>query len=325
MNLRQRTPEELIILAIAAVCIVGQVPYGIYRLTVGDWLVAGIDFFGAILCGTAIYQVAKHRRVWLFGGLMSIAAVTGVLLIVGTKGAEEVQFMYPVLVLSYFLLRPERALGLSVVGTTGIGVILHGQIDLFHLSKIVFSLIACSLFAYIFAKLRNQQTAMLEQLSTRDSLTGVLNRRSLDDHLEQFVLKQQRQPSEAALIILDLDNFKEINDKYGHGTGDDVLKRVAGTIAARVRATDQLFRYGGDEFVVFVSDTSMAKSLSLAEDLRARVEATEAMEGTNLSISLGVATFVSGQTPKQWLDSADAGLLSAKDAGRNQVMATAAD
>lgn len=95
---------------------------------------------------------------------------------------------------------------------------------------------------------------------------------------------------------------------------------MASKIAQRIRATDQLFRYGGDEFVLFVTDVSLEQSLSLAEDLRGRVEATEAMEGTDLSISLGVSSYKEGQTGADWLRSADVGLLKAKQAGRNQVI-----
>lgn len=318
---RGRTTEELIIIGFAAVSLCGQVPYGIYRLMVGDWLVAAVDFFGAALCCTAIYQVVKHQRVEFFGRCLSIAAVCGVLLIVNNKGAQDVPFMYPVLLLSYFLLSPRWALSLSIVAVACLGLILHDQLALFHFSKVILSLLGCSMFAYIFASLRNAQAAELQQLSTMDALTGALNRRSLDLRLEQFILQQQRQPRDAALVIIDLDNFKDINDRYGHGVGDAVLKRVTETIAQRIRATDQLYRYGGDEFVVFVNDASLQQAMGLAEDLRARVEATEAMEGSNLSISLGVSAFKEGQTADQWLASADTGLLSAKSSGRNQIQA----
>ncbi len=324
LGIKGRSPEELIIMVMASICLIGQVPYGLFRLANGDWLIAGIDLFGAVLCATAIYQVYRHRRVWLFGAAMSIAAVIGVLMIIASRGVQEVQFLYPVLVMSYFLLKPSKALALSLGAIACLAFILFAQIEIFFLSKIMLSLLGCTMFAFCFSTLRNEQANKLERLSTKDALTGVYNRRSLDDRLQQFVLQQKRQSARAALIILDLDNFKQVNDHYGHGAGDQVLKRVADTISKRIRATDQLYRYGGDEFVVFVNDASLQQTLGLAEDLRARVEATEAMEGTNVSISLGVAVYKPEQTPTEWLDSADVGLLSAKSAGRNQVVSHAA-
>ena len=320
MSFKGRTPEELIIISLAAICLSGQIPYGIYRLSMGDWLIGGIDFFGAALCLTVIYQVIMHHRVWPFGALMSVAAISGVLLIVHNGESADAQFMYPVVMMSYFLLKPLRALLLTVIAVIGLGVILYQTLDLFVLSKLLISIMACSVFAFVFSSMRNRQSEHLVLLSTRDPLTGVLNRRSLDERLEQFVLQTKRQALEATLIILDLDSFKQTNDKYGHAYGDRALSRVASKIAQRIRATDQLFRYVGDEFVLFVTDVSLAQSLSLVEDLRDRVEATEAMEGTNLSISLGVSSYKEGQTGADWLRSADVGLLKAKQAGRNQVI-----
>lgn len=319
-NLRNRSSEELIVIGIALVSIGGQVPYGIYRLSLGDWLIGGIDLLGAVLCISAIYYVLKYHRVGVFGALMSIAAVGGVLIIVRNGSVDDVQFIYPVVLLSYFLLSPNRALALSCLAIGTLGVVLIERIELFFLSKILLSILGCSLFAFIFASIRNRQSEQLTLLSTRDPLTGVLNRRSLDERLDQFVLQYQRQPQEAVLIILDLDNFKKINDAYGHSMGDEVLKRVASTIEQRIRATDQLFRYGGDEFVVFLTDVTLDQSIGLAEDLRARVEATEAMEGSGLSISLGVSDYREGLVVADWIEAADGGLLKAKSAGRNQVV-----
>ena len=170
------------------------------------------------------------------------------------------------------------------------------QLDAFFLSKILRSLLGCSVFAYIFATIRNQQSAQLTLLSTLNPLTSRWNRRSLDERLEQFVLQNKRQPSSAVIIILDFDNLKVINDQYGHGRGDKVLRRVATTISQRIRATDQFYSYGGDEFAVFVNDASVQQSLGLAEDLRARIEATEAMEGTGFCIPRGVSEYQDGQS-----------------------------
>ncbi len=322
-DLKGRSTEELTILGMSLVCLCGQVPYGIYRLSAGDWLIGSVDLFGAGLCFGAIYYVLRYRSVGFIGVFMSIAAMLGVLFIVRNGGAEDIQFVYPVIVLSYFLLRPLIALALSAASIVAVAIILLDHIDPFFMSKILLSMLGCSLFAYIFASIRNRQSEQLTLLSTRDPLTGVMNRRSLDERLEQFVLQQKRQEQPAVLIILDLDNFKAVNDRYGHATGDKVLKRVAETIAQRTRATDQLFRYGGDEFVVLLTDVTLEQSVGLAEDLRARVEATEAMEGSGISISLGVSSYETGKSASDWLGGADDGLLKAKSAGRNQVIADA--
>ena len=143
-DLKGRSAEELIVLFAALICLCGQIPFGIIRLIRGDWWVAGIDAFGAILCAAALYQVYYHRRVWLFGALMCIAAVGGVVTIIYLHGVEDVHFIYPVVVFSYFLLTPKRALQLSLATVLMLSFLLFDAISLFHLSKIVVSLLGCS-------------------------------------------------------------------------------------------------------------------------------------------------------------------------------------
>lgn len=324
LKLKGRSAEEHIILIASSICLTGQIPFGLVRLFRGDWGIALVDLIGAGLCATAIYQVYRYHRVWLFGSLMSVAAVLGVLTIVSMSGVEDVHFIYPVVIVSHFLMLPSRALWLSIFAIVGISVILSADLAPFYLAKIAISILACSSFAFAFASLRNRQNLQLLQLSTRDGLTNVLNRRSLDAKLNEFVQQVNRQPAEAALVLLDLDNFKKINDEQGHAVGDEVLQRIANTIQQRIRVTDSLYRYGGDEFVVFAADTNIEQVLGLAEDLRSRVESTEAMEGSQLSISLGVASFEADNSVSDWLLAADTALLNAKRGGRNQVVARAA-
>ncbi|MFT4798552.1 MAG: diguanylate cyclase (GGDEF)-like protein [Candidatus Azotimanducaceae bacterium] len=320
LKLKGRSPEEHIILIASAICLTGQVPFGLVRLSRGDWIIAMIDLIGALLCATAIYQVYRHHRVGLFGTIMSVAAVLGVSAIISLGGVEDVHFIYPVVIVSHFLMPPRHALWLSIFAVLGITALLSAELSHFYLAKIGISILGCTSFAYAFASLRNRQNLKLLQLSTRDALTNVFNRRSLDEKLSEFVLQVNRQPADAALVLLDLDNFKKINDEEGHAAGDEVLQRVAKTIQQRIRVTDSLYRYGGDEFVVFAADTNIEQVVGLAEDLRSRVEATEAMEGSQVSISLGVAAYEAGNTVTDWLLSADTALLKAKRSGRNKVV-----
>ena len=316
-----RSAEEHIILIASCICLGGQIPFGLMRLFRGDLSIAIVDLLGAVLCATALYQVYRYHRVWIFGSLMSVAAMLGVLTIVSLRGVEDVHFIYPVVIVSHFLMPPRQALPLSIFAALGIVALLSAVVAPFYLAKIAISILACSSFAFAFASLRNRQNQSLLKLSTRDGLTNVLNRRSLDMKLHDFVLQVKRQPAEAALVLLDLDNFKKINDEEGHAAGDEVLQRIANTLQQRIRVTDSLYRYGGDEFVVFAADTNIQQVLGLAEDLRSRVEATETTKGSHLTISLGVASYKAGSSVTDWLFAADRALLDAKRGGRNQVAA----
>jgi diguanylate cyclase (GGDEF)-like protein len=156
-------------------------------------------------------------------------------------------------------------------------------------------------------------------LSTKDSLTGAGNRRLLDERLSETIRRFERIETPMSLLLLDLDRFKEINDSAGHAEGDALLVRVTEVVRARIRSTDMLFRYGGDEFIVFADGSDLATAASLAEDIRALVETDLSISGWQLSISLGVAEYCRGEDQAAWIARADRALFESKRQGRNRV------
>ncbi|MEJ7669307.1 MAG: diguanylate cyclase [Casimicrobiaceae bacterium] len=168
-----------------------------------------------------------------------------------------------------------------------------------------------------------RQNELLEALAVTDSLTGLYNRKKLDDILaEQFArFRRNRRPFVA--VMLDLDNFKLINDTYGHVAGDAVLANVADILKQSVRSFDYVARYGGEEFVVVLVETALGEALDIAERIRAEVEIPRVRAGNTLipvTVSLGIAHSREGDDgPAEALARADHALYAAKRAGRNQV------
>ncbi|MGE7993155.1 diguanylate cyclase [Pseudomonas sp. NPDC089554] len=155
-----------------------------------------------------------------------------------------------------------------------------------------------------------------------DPLTGLPNRAAWSERVEQEVLDWQENGGHLAMAILDLDHFKRINDGYGHLAGDKVLKIVADQLRKRLRGRDFIARFGGEEFVMLLPQTSPAAALQVAEALRAAVEACPFHfkgERVVITTSIGVSTFRSGERPDQVLKRADEALYRAKDQGRNRV------
>jgi len=160
------------------------------------------------------------------------------------------------------------------------------------------------------------------QLAQKDPLTGICNRAALDEMMQRELSHARRQDSSYALLILDIDHFKAVNDKYGHIVGDCALKAIANTIASCKRDGDLLFRYGGEEFVVLMRDTDRDGSYLLAERIRASIEATPCTcSGADLDIrvSIGVSVLQEDDSPVSLFARADQALYSAKRNGRNQV------
>lgn len=170
-------------------------------------------------------------------------------------------------------------------------------------------------------KLKNQE---LERLSTTDSLTGVYNRNYLNSTLENEWLRSSRQEITLGCLIIDVDYFKEINDTYGHKTGDLVLKKVADLISGLLRRIDFLCRYGGDEFVIILAKSTKDGLLTVGEKIRKAVENHTYVKGKDLKVSVSIGGIsILGNTlkkPEDIISLADEALYEAKKKGRNRVV-----
>ena len=164
----------------------------------------------------------------------------------------------------------------------------------------------------------------IDTLSRVDSLTGLNNRREFDRLLSQEVQLAQRSGQRLSLILIDIDHFKQINDRHGHQEGDRTLQNVARLIQlVPKRATDAAFRTGGEEFAVLMGDTDKAGGLRLSETLRGIIERAKFLGPTEaVTVSLGVATLPEdGHDPTSLMAAADRALYQAKARGRNRVEA----
>ena len=168
-----------------------------------------------------------------------------------------------------------------------------------------------------------EQNRLLETLSVTDSLTGVFNRKKLDDILADQFARFRRSHRPFALLMLDIDNFKRLNDTHGHLAGDAVLARLAAILRRSVRSVDYVARYGGEEFVVVLVETPAAVAVPIAERIRAQVElplADAAGAPIAFTVSLGVSdSRIEDAGPEDALARADRAMYEAKDAGRNNV------
>lgn len=163
----------------------------------------------------------------------------------------------------------------------------------------------------------------LWSLANTDTLTGIPNRRNLDNLLEYEIRRMHRSGTKLALLMIDIDWFKQVNDRYGHTIGDEVLRHVARLMEARKRDTDTLARFGGEEFVLLLADTGSDGALALAEALRQAVADGPAQIGglsISVTISIGIAcTGANLKTKADILATADKALYKAKARGRNRV------
>jgi two-component system, cell cycle response regulator len=170
-----------------------------------------------------------------------------------------------------------------------------------------------------------RRMATLAHDASVDRMTGLLNRAQLDDRLASAVARAASPGGSLGCVILDLDRFKSINDRFGHRVGDDVLREVASRLRRNLRSGDTVFRYGGEEFFVLVEGSDHPGTMAVAEKLVAAI-AAEPIAGHDVTASAGAAIWTSRFTqPAELIEAADAALYEAKRSGRARaVLAPAA-
>lgn len=167
---------------------------------------------------------------------------------------------------------------------------------------------------------KEQEAERLLVISVTDPLTGIYNRLKVDEVLDYEIKQTNRYNNQLSVIIGDIDHFKNVNDTYGHQTGDKVLKEMAGLMKKTIRKSDTLARWGGEEFLVVCTGTGIEEAFTLAEKLRELMEAHEFPLEGNLTASFGVAQFSPGETRESLIKRADEALYEAKRLSRNLVV-----
>ncbi|MBF0551305.1 MAG: diguanylate cyclase [Deltaproteobacteria bacterium] len=160
----------------------------------------------------------------------------------------------------------------------------------------------------------------LELLATTDKLTRILNRRKLDELLAGEIARSTRYRTPLSLMIFDLDHFKEVNDTYGHQAGDAVLQMITAIVGKNIRKVDYFGRWGGEEFMLILPETSVEKAGALAEKLRELIAGHSLDQVGRITVSFGVSQLKGGDTVGSLIKRADDALYRAKATGRNRMV-----
>lgn len=208
-----------------------------------------------------------------------------------------------------------------VIGTSSFGeIVIQRNRKFTQQDTELFEYLLCSLLYPLRNALLYREAVALSQ---KDPLTGINNRAALDEALQRETGLAKRHDIPLSLIILDIDHFKSVNDRYGHTTGDSVLKGVVDCSRYCVRSTDMLFRYGGEEFVVLLRNTDLGGAELLADRIREKVESTRFSKNRrriNLTVSGGVSSLARGVNAITLFQQADRALYEAKQQGRNRII-----
>ncbi len=169
-----------------------------------------------------------------------------------------------------------------------------------------------------------QQKDLLKMISITDDLTGLFNRRHMNTVLEREFGRCLRYGTDLSCLLVDLDHFKRVNDTYGHGFGDIVLREFSQSLATSIRVTDSAFRYGGEEFLILLPQTDINGAIQIGENIRRRTENKKVVSeniSARVTLSGGISSFHHHQprTSKEMIHFSDKALYASKKAGRNRM------
>ncbi len=187
---------------------------------------------------------------------------------------------------------------------------------------VAISLIFPTMVGYRLIENHQKMSEEIKRLSEEDYLTKLYNRRKIHEVIDNEISRSKRYNSTFAVILLDIDNFKNTNDSFGHNTGDKVLVEISDIIRRTIRESDISSRWGGEEFLVFCPQTTSEGAFSLAEKLRINIEQNEFEDVGYKTASFGVARIEHGDSVQSLIHRADEALYSAKNSGKNMVMAS---
>ena len=283
-------------------------------------IIAGLLALGAVI----VWAAKTYRR-----GLVRLYVIYGILLVSAlmavARPIEATPFFYlwPMLFSAYFFTRREVAIDLAIMWVT-LGVALFvWSVD--PMKQVLFMGVGVSvtLTTVVVTLLRERLTdaiGKLAQASATDYLTGLLNRRAFDAEFLQQIDRAQRNRLPLALVLFDLDHFKQVNDHFGHAAGDRALHEFARLLNRERRSGDTLARIGGEEFAVVLFGVGHEDGIAFAERIGRALERSSAAGQPALSASGGVAELSEDeQTPSALLVAADRALYGAKAAGRHRV------
>ena len=298
---------------------VASLGFSVLQFLRGDSLTALISLIGSLYFSIVVYMLmTKAHYLWKGRGFVLFIPVT-IINVINLHPDYGIYWAY-VGVLSFFLALElkEACLGVCLfIITTLYLANLHYPSPIYI--RIFATLLLVGLFSFLLSFFIEQLLIKVNSLVIHDSLTNALNRHTFHTSIEGSLKAFFRYKTQVSLFIFDIDYFKRINDTYGHQTGDEVLIKISHLMKNRLRDSDLLFRYGGEEFAILLNHTDQQEAFKLAQELRELVEKQDYNIEQTVTISGGVSQAKPLDQVNTWIDRCDKALYKAKESGRNQV------
>jgi len=319
----KRSLQDTLILFGSGMTLLIILPFMLYRLINGDYYLGTLDLIisGALIA--LFIQAWYSIQIENLNIIITVFFMSAALGVINLKISEMIFWAYPAIIATFFLLKSHYA---GLINSVFIGAVIsisfaYGPYPI----SLYTSLLLVGIFGFIISIRSEQQTKKLRQLISEDSLTRINNRRSFDEKTEEMLALNKRSSTPVCLLLLDLDSFKKVNDTYGHKQGDKLLINFAQTVKSLIRQTDYVYRFGGEEFVVIATNSTLENMGTFANNIREVIQNTPSLSEFNVTVSIGVSEIHQTDNADSWFRRADMALYESKSKGRNRVCLTELD
>ncbi|TWH78206.1 GGDEF domain-containing protein [Sedimentibacter saalensis] len=270
------------------------------------YLITAYEFVAVL----AFLMIINQYETLTFLSILSVVAMNAAIFITPNK-LINAQFISLFLNIAFFVFPANHIYGIDT--SVLIKTILY----------VIMIVTYCNIGFYLNNYYKRKQYAdslELLRLSITDSLTGIFNRAKFNEELKKWTDYCSRYESDISLVFFDIDNFKRVNDNYGHMTGDKVIQDIVLSIQNKIRSTDIFARWGGEEFVILLPNTGNDQAAEMAERMRIAIEKITVSESENITCSFGIATLRENESSESFIKRGDKLLYEAKRRGKNIVV-----
>lgn len=296
------------------------IPYAIISFINERYVLGMLMLVLLMICGINIWFSLNNRYVnWI--NILGLSFLTITIVASFYKMGSIVSYWpYMVIAASYSILPKKQAWAVNILFIAIISPVVLSVLEHDAALRFFSVLIGVSFFSFFTTNEIYKQHYLLKEQAVTDSLTGVYNRSLLQISLENSVHQSERSNIDMTIFMIDIDNFKKINDQFGHDMGDLVLKSTGELLNGYFRGSDRVFRVAGEEFLVLVYNTDGVNAVNIAENLRREFAQLPLVPNHAVTISIGVSGLQSDMNWKQWMKQCDDNLYQAKSNGRNKVV-----
>jgi len=315
---RSAQSKMLLVISISTAFVI--IPFAIFRFINNDWYVAILDIV------VAIGMLALYFYVYFTDDVKNASLVLILLALIANvtsfyiKGISQINWIYPAMLCAYYVMSPMKGMIVNFIMLSFYIPKLISLLEVVDIATVLFTVLVTNIIAYVFASGLRSQEIELKKLASEDYLTRTENRRALNDKMKSIYKTLKNHDKVASIILLDLDHFKKVNDKYGHIKGDEVLVRIADLLFCYFTKNSFIYRYGGEEFLILCLDKTKEEANLMADEFRKNVKNSLINDEVDLTISLGVAEYIKEESVDDWIHRVDLALYQAKNEGRDRVV-----